>query len=458
MELVYTHDLKSCSVRIVGSSPTPGTRMNIGALKINKRSINLKVLIILILAGIFIFWQIFNLDKITHWFGKDEAISSYGKIIPHPDGGIYLGQTQWKKGDIKSFEQAVGQKVALWSEYGVMSGQESDPKDDSLHFFPENALKAWNNGYIVLAGAFEPTPGRTSFTVDKLLIGEYDATLDRLAEEFKEFGRPLFFHTAREPNGAVFKYYGGYGPNGDKDFTWAVENKKGFTEFQPSNYPNPALYSGLGDPTVCDGAERFAAAQRYYYNFFVNKKGLDFITFDTMGWATPKANSVIEGSRLSHEFKLAESCSDFANLYPGDDYSDWVSITWYMFDDEEKGTRVPIQEHLDDLRGMMSKIRKVAPNKPVFVIETGAPILKGGDQEWQASKARAVLRELIKYQEIGAFAWWSSAGDLGNRFEFLPKPGTLQGDALKKVVSENKNYFHSCVYFENDDSIPNCLD
>ena len=65
--------------------------------------------------------------------------------------------------------------------------------------------------------------------------------------------------------------------------------KRGLAEFNPSKFPNKALYTDLGDPNVCDGVERLIAAQRYIYDFLVRKEGLKFLTFDTMGWDTTGA-------------------------------------------------------------------------------------------------------------------------------------------------------------------------
>ncbi len=401
------------------------------------------------------------------------------KIVPPPNGGIYLGQYEWLPGDVETFETAIGRKTAWWSKYGVM-----EPDANGFPVFDfQNAELAWQAGKVVLVNAIEAYPNPddnsvTGFTVDKLLNGEYDIQLKQLAEQFRQFGKPMFFHTAREPLGIGLDYMGGFGPEGDKSTLWALQNKKGFKEFEPSSFPNAQLYADLGDSTVSDGIERLKAAQRYYYHFFVEQEGLA-LTFDTMGWpvgASPQSveseieNWVADYPSLDpqHTRALFESSFDFAQFYPGDDYVDWVSINYYTLDfyaenwpGLEQDFLVATIKYLNDLDYTMSRVREVAPGKPVFFLELGFPDGMKENSARAASRIDSTFSHILaNYPEINGISMWSFHPSWQDIFPFqcLIKPNTQQAAAFRQVIDENPGYFHSCVYFSDGSQMPTCSD
>ncbi len=396
------------------------------------------------------------------------------KIAPPPNGGIYIGQYEWQTGDIDTFEKAIGRKTAWWARHNPWEmGEDGHPTFD-----PNEAEKAWQEGKIVIVEAYEAYPNpdeiRTEdFTIDKLLHGHYDAHLKNLANQFREFGKPMFFLTAREPNGANKDYFGGFGPDGDRPLFWALENKKGFAEFDPSKFPNAQLYNDLGKPDVSDGVERLAAAQRYYYNFFVEKEGLRFLTFDTMGWAsfgpeqiTTELDELPLGIDRTHARKLLESSYDFRNFYPGDKYVDWVSINFYMVDyfakdweEFDEDIIMPNEFYFSALESTMTKIREVSPGKPVYFLEFGFPDGLKKDSQRAADKIEAAFKEIItKYPEVHGFSMWSYHPYLASDFPWdcLIRPNTKQATSFRKVISDHPGYFHSCVYFSDGSRIPTC--
>ncbi|MEL6823790.1 MAG: hypothetical protein AAFP70_18695, partial [Calditrichota bacterium] len=207
------------------------------------------------------------------------------KIAPPPQGGVYIGQYEWMPGHVDTLEMTIQQPTAWFSRQGAM-----DINSGGFPVFdPVAAENAWQNGKIVIVNAIEaitdPLESTVAdFTVDKLLQGAYDTTLTRLASEFRQFSKPMFFITAREPLGIGFDYMGGFGSAGDENLEWALVNNSGFAEFDPSGFPYSFLYTDLGDPTVSDGVERLVAAQRYYHYVFTELEGLKFLTFETMGY------------------------------------------------------------------------------------------------------------------------------------------------------------------------------
>ena len=401
------------------------------------------------------------------------------KIIPHPSGGMYIGQYEWVEGDIATFEAAGGRKTALWSRH---RGTWANGYDESgqPHLDVTAANRAWQEGKVIVVQAYAVHPASDEseappgFTVDKLLRGQYDSDLGRFAAELRQFGKPLFFITGREPNGAGADYFGGFGPEGEKSLQWAVENKRGFAEFDPSRMPNASqLYRNIGTPQVCDGVERLKAAQRYYYDFFVRREGLKFLTFDTMGWAVRQIKQIEYDLNYfpstvdkAYARQLLKSCHSFANFYPGDEYVDWVSLTFYLVDYYAKDlpwlTRdyvISVDENMKNLDKVMGEVKLVAPKKPVFLMEFGFPDGLRKDSSWSAQKiTQGLPRILTSYPQIQGFAMWSAHPSWMSYFPWdcLIRPNTQQGKALKTTFSENPQKFHSCVYLSDGKLHPNC--
>ncbi len=395
-------------------------------------------------------------------------------IAPPPSGGMYIGQYEWMPGDIETFEAAIGKKVAWFSPYGVM---EYDKQGYPV-FNVVNAERSWKEAKIVLVHAIEADPdpkegnAEGSFTIDKLCNGVYDEKLQRLADQFASFGKPMFFHTAREPLGIGIDYMGGFGPDGDKTTEWATRHQRAFDEFDPSGFPYSDLYHDLGDPLVSDGIERLVAAQRYYHHFFVEDCGLDFLMFDTMGWVCFSPEMIEKEireyvNRTGHDEEyvrnLYQSSYDFSNFYPGDDYVDWVSINFYGVDWRIAGVRIPnpIENILDALDYTMSNIRTVASDKPVFFLEFGFADGMKKNSIFAAEKLTTTFERIINdYPEIHGFSMWSYHPFWGLIFPFdcLIRPGSARAVALRSIIDEHPDLFHSNVFFSDGSEIPSALE
>ena len=173
------------------------------------------------------------------------------KIAAPPNGGIYLGQHEWRQwespDDIETFEAAVGRKVALFSVLPMAYG------DSGFSFQPEIAEEAWQKGRMVQVHGLGASPMEAAeneingFTVDRLLKGEFDDKIHQLALQFKQFAKPMFFFTTREPNGIGQDWFGGFGINGDKNLQWALDNQKGLAEYEGVELPNEEMLQKLRD-------------------------------------------------------------------------------------------------------------------------------------------------------------------------------------------------------------------
>lgn len=368
---------------------------------------------------------------------------------------MYLGQYEFVPGEHATFEQTIGRKLALGSYLHPMSGLESLAPSFDVSI----ATAVHGEGDSIFVGAIEPTPSIEGFSVDALLRGDFDDALGRLADQFREFGRPMFFEPGREFNGVLASTWGGFGPDGTKDTGWALEQGKGFAEFDPSQFPNPDLYQGLGDDEVCDGAERVAAAHRYYYDFFVRREGLDFLTFVSSGWAARRVN--IPDSELgTQEARLLTSCGTFANSYPGNEYVDWVGLNRHFFAEPNADGQDAMFSTSETLRLVDETLRQMAaaaPDKPVLLMEVSFTDGMNQDSEVAAAKVREALPALLAHEQIRGLYFWGNAGDPSSSSQdFLIRPGTAQGDALRAVLDAYPAGIVSCVEYSDHTSIDNC--
>lgn len=368
-------------------------------------------------------------------------------ILP-PDKGLYLGQHPGEsmingvpRENLEEFESAIAKKSAFFIQASSGGEGEYEPPEFNVAL----ANRAWNAGYLVLAWAYEATPqhgnGR-GFTIDKLLNGKYDKELKSLAAQFREFGKPFLFSTAREPNGVLSIYMGGFGPDGDKSLDWA-EKHGGLVHFDPSKFPNKQLYAGLGQPDACDGLERLAAAQRYYYDFFVNREKLHFINFDSMGWAL--------GVEIdSSEPPLVKKCFNFQDFYPGNQYVDWVTVTYYGKNED------PLYERLER---KLDQIQATAPGKPILFIELGLLANNESKADATAKKIHSFFDYILtKYPAVKGVCLWGDAFDDGMTSSRQIRPDTLEATAFKELTEEYHDKFHSCVHFSKGYHFPHCTD
>ena len=195
------------------------------------------------------------------------------------------------------------------------------------------------------------------------------------------------------------------------------------------------------------------AAQRYYYNFFVRKEGLDFLTFDTQGWAIPSEKK--QGADEGHETRLSNDCNNFPKFYKGiENYSDWVSINWYLVT-ETTPNEPPIASYMDLFHEFMKELRAVGNKKPVMFAELG---FCGINKD---KKVETVLRDFLdNYPEISGFALWGSIQPGGGAefsgFTCLIKPNTPEAAVFRSIIQEDTKRWHSCAYFTDSTKIPNC--
>ncbi len=416
--------------------------------------------------------------------GTFSAPSLANSKIVAPTSGIYFGSYEWTAGDIATVESAAGIHTShyhsgrgSWAT-GYVSGHP--------HLDVTAANNAWSAGRAIVVQAYNLYAGTddehpTGFTVDKLLAGDYDSNLHTFALELASFGKPLWFQNGREPNGVGQDYMGGFGTLGDQSLSWAITNESAYNLFTPPSVPSGApadLYSGCSGATMPDGIGRLKAGQRYIYDFMVRREGLNFLTFDSQGFNVRYYKDTVDNQDqydsadyVGHEayaLTLLQRASDPAYWYPGDAYTDWVSLTFYFLDYYDAGWSwlsgsdilISNADWLNSLNRMMTQVAGVT-SKPVLLAEFGMPDGMDSNTAYGATKVTAGFNAVLDtYTQIKAVSLWtnSTAWFVVDSFPYdcLIRPGTTQATALQAVISAHPGQFVTCIRTTGNVIQPNC--
>ncbi|MDO9316070.1 MAG: hypothetical protein Q7T97_16160 [Burkholderiaceae bacterium] len=142
---------------------------------------------------------------------------------------------------------------------------------------------------------------KTKVTVPRLLKGEFDDYIRKVAQEIKSFDKPIML--------ALFS-----------EFNWQsamMFGKDGETRISQAD----DICGKYGDPRWPDGPERLRDAHRYVIDMFRAEgvKNVTWFMYANSGYMDPKADDY--SVWLHPKFN-----------YPGDDYIDWVGQSTYFID------------------------------------------------------------------------------------------------------------------------------
>lgn len=405
------------------------------------------------------------------------------KIVA-PSSGIYFGAYEWTAGDIAAVESAAGIHTSHYHSgrghwaMGYVSGHP--------HLDVTAANAAWTAGRAIVVQAYNLYAGTdgehpTGFTVDKLLAGDYDANLATFAAELRSFGKPVWMQAGREPNGVGQDYMGGWGADGTQSTSWAITNESGYSQFTPPSPPSGApadLYADCAGATMPDGIGRLKAGQRYLHDFFERREHLHFLTWDSQGFnvryykdGSDNQDQYDSADYPGHEayaLTLLQRASDPANWYPGDTYTDWVSLTFYFLDYYDAGWSwlsgsdilIPNADWITSLDHMMTQVAGVT-SKPVLLAEFGMPDGMDSDTAYGATKVTDGFNAILDtYTQIKAVSLWSNYVDWFRvdifPYDCLIRPGTTQATALQAVIAAHPGQFVTCIRTTGNVSHPNC--
>ena len=286
------------------------------------------------------------------------------RIAPPPPGKLYHGfywggvgtdthdptEHDVTPADVAHYEQAVGAKTA-WV-YFANNWFESRK-------FPVAMCKWFRDlgkiPYVrlMLRSDVDQKHGEKTFSLQKIIAGEFDVDLRTWARDAKAFGSPILIEWGTEPNGNWFSWNGKW--NG-----------------------------GAGE-----GPKRYIAAYRHIVDL-MRAEGADNLTWvwHVNWYDEPEAK-----------------WNAFENYFPGENYCDWVALSAY-------GPLTPrTDEGLESFRFKIDeaypRLIKLAPGKPVIAAEFGCDLHNRhvDTVKW----ARDALEDLFsnRWPAIVGFCWWN---------------------------------------------------
>lgn len=204
---------------------------------------------------------------------------------------------------------------------------------------------------LMMRSQRQPLVTDPSFTLDRIIAGEFDGDLAAWADAARKFGSALVVEYGTEVNG----------------------------DWNPWSAP----YNGGLDV----GPAKFKEAYRHIVAL-MRKRGATNIT-----WALH-----YNGENFPQDPRNVP-----ASYYPGDDVVDWVGISAYG---SERSTddRCPAFRSL--VEDMLPQLHAATPTKPLFIFEFG--ITNNNPRCAAAPWVRAAFADLLsgRWPDVRGFAWW----------------------------------------------------
>ena len=244
------------------------------------------------------------------------------RILPPPSGKLYHGfywggvgtdthdptEHDVTPADVARYEQAIGKKTA-WV-YFSNNWFESRKFPDAMCTWIRDLGKI---PYVrlMLRSDVDQRHGEKTFSLQKIIAGEFDVDLRAWARDAKAFGSPVLIEWGTEPNGNWFSWNGKW--NGG-----AIE-----------------------------GPKRYIAAHRHIVDL-MRAEGADNLTWVWhVNWLD----------------ELEQKWNAFENYFPGENYCDWVALSAYG--PTTPLTRDGTESFAFKMREAYPRLTKLAPGKPI---------------------------------------------------------------------------------------------
>jgi hypothetical protein len=286
------------------------------------------------------------------------------RIMPPPAGKLYHGfywggvgtdthdptEHDVTAADVVRYEQAIGAKTT-WVYF-------------SHNWFESRKFPAETCGWIrdvgkvpyirlMLRSDVDQRHSEKTFSLQKIIAGEFDADLRRWARDAKAFGSPILIEWGTEPNGNWFSWNGKW--NGGP-----VEGPKRYI----------AAYRHIVDLMRAEGADNLTWV--WHVNWYDEPEG--------------KWNA-------------------FENYFPGMDYCDWVALSAYG--PTTPLTRDSTESFTFKMREAYPRLTKLAPGKPLIIAEFGCDLHNPhvDPVKWTQSALEELLSN--RWPAIVGFCWWN---------------------------------------------------
>jgi glycosyl hydrolase family 26 len=312
-----------------------------------------------------------------------------GKLLP-PESGIYFGAApdfvsdpKRLEGDtvtteaIRQFDDEAGRR-AVWSEF-------DQHWFEGLDFPWQKVLTAWRAGKIPFVRMWphagspfgvgnppEQYPG--AYALQNIIDGMFDPQLKAWADTARDSNIPILAEFGTEAN-ASEPWTGKWNGGGET--------------------------TGYGDPTLPDGPERFRDAYRHIVTLF----------------RAEGATNVTWFFHVVQQFMPEPPWNTFSNLYPGDDYVDWLALSTYGLPNLPDGSIMSFEQALQTFHdpaypGTYADLASLG-SKPLALVEVGV-----SEYPMKPDWIRGMFSTLAsgRYPRIAGIAWWQST-DVATRFD-----------------------------------------
>ncbi len=285
-------------------------------------------------------------------------------VPPPPAGRLYQGfyyggvgtdthdptEHDFAPADVRRYEEVTGAPVS-WVYF-------SDNWFESRAFPAATCSSIRELGKIpyvrlMLRSSVEQERAEKTFTLARIIAGDFDRDLQAWARGAREFSSPILIEWGTEPNGDWFG--------------WNAKWNGGAKE----------------------GPKRYIAAYRHIVDLMRGEGATNLHWVWHVNWLD-------QPERKSNRFE---------NYFPGNDYCDWLALSTY-------GPTTPMTKDATEsvrfkLKQAYPRLTSLAPGKPILIAEFGCDLHnKHCDaDEW----ARGALQEIFsgKWPALIGFCWWN---------------------------------------------------
>ena len=274
--------------------------------------------------------------------GVPAAGSYYHGVYP---GGRSGEEDDLTPADVASYEEAVGREVAWVYFSNNWYRSRAFPQETAAWIRDRGALPFIR---LMLRSSPETYEQEEMFALEAILRGDFDDDLRSWGASARAFGTPLIVEWGTEANGDWFSWNGRW--NGGAE----------------------------------EGPRRFRDAYRHIVKA-VDAANVTWVFHVNAADAPNEAWNALE------------------NYYPGDDVVDWLGVSVY-------GAQTPAEQtwpsFVESMEGVIPRLERLAPQKPIFVLEFGAA---AGPYGGQAAWAREALSSLLsdRWASVRGFSWWN---------------------------------------------------
>jgi beta-mannanase len=260
---------------------------------------------------------------------ENELASSEPRVLAVYMGAQSANETTvapWEPTEIEAFVQRVGT-----SPHAIMWYQ-NWAESDRNNFNPKDANGKGVMDEVVSRGAmpivtWEPwdtTKGteQPDYELKDIIDGKYDDYITQWAQDAAAWGKPMYLRFAHEMNG--------------HSYPWSI---------------------GLNGSTSVD----YVAAWKHLHDIFVS-------------------NGATNVRWIWSPLIACRGCTEFSEVYPGDDYVDWVALDGYNWGTEQNAG---VWQTMGQIFGRSyDEVTALAPDKPFMIAETASAEVGGSKANW----------------------------------------------------------------------------